>query len=176
MAVGMGARVTVADINTTTLLHLDAEYQGRIETLAANSESLAATMPTADVLIGAVLVPGAKAPKVISREMIRRMAPGSVAVDVAVDQGGCFETTRPTTHHNPIYIEEGVLHYAVANMPSLTARTSTLGLSNVTLPVLLKLAKGVERALQDSNIAHGLTTKGGEVVHPAVREALKSQV
>lgn len=176
VAVGMGARVTLVDINPSVLARVDALYAGRIETLAGPHDWVEAAVADADLLIGAVLVPGALAPKVVTRKMIAAMAPGSVAVDVSVDQGGCFETTHATTHRQPTYVEEGVVHYAVANMPSLTARTSTLGLANATFPVLRRLAADFEGTLNDPYVHEGLTTRGGVVVHPRVAEALRNQI
>lgn len=173
VAVGMGARVTLVDINPGVLARIDAAYPGRIETLAGPHDWIEKAVADADLLIGAVLVPGALAPKVVTRKMIAAMSPGSVAVDVSVDQGGCFETTRATTHRHPTYVEEGVVHYAVANMPSLTARTSTLGLANATFPVLRRLAADFEETLHDPYVHEGLTTRAGVIVHPRVAEALR---
>jgi alanine dehydrogenase len=171
-AVGLGARVTVVDRNPAVLQNLDAIYAGRIETLTPTEESLTIAVRSADLVIGAVLIPGAKAPRLVTRKMVKSMEAGSVIVDVSVDQGGCIETTRVTSHHAPTYVEEGVVHYAVPNMPSLVSRTTTQALSNATLPVLLALAQGVGLALQDRHIHAGLTTDGGAIVHPKVAEAL----
>ena len=131
-------------------------------------------MPAADLVIGAVLVPGAAAPKLVSRAMVRVMQPGSVLVDIAIDQGGCFETSRPTTHADPTYVEEGVIHYCVTNMPGAVARTSTFALNNATLPFVLALAdKGWRRALaEDPHLCAGLNIHGGQVTHAAVGAAL----
>ncbi len=173
IAVGMGARVTVLDVSTEALRAVDDQYDGRVQTMPALENHVAEAVRRADLVIGAVLVPGARAPVVVTREMIRSMTRGSVVVDVAVDQGGCFETTRPTTHHAPTYLEEGVIHYAVSNMPSLTARTSTLGLADVTLPVLRRLARDPLAAMRDDeHLANGLTTYNGAVVQPVVSESL----
>ncbi len=171
-AVGMGARVTAVDVNPTVLTRIEREYAGRVETLMDDPVRLAETLRTTDLLVGAVLVPGAKAPQVVSREMVKDMGKNTVIVDIAVDQGGCIETTRPTTHEEPTYIEEDVIHYAVTNMPSLVSRTSTLALSSVTLPVLRRIAKDPDEALSDAGIRLGLTTHDGSIVHPAVKAAL----
>jgi alanine dehydrogenase len=176
VAVGFGARVTVLDTNAATLRHLDTIFSGRIETVVATPDNIADVVQESDLLIGAVLVPGAKAPKVVTRAMLATMEPGSVAVDVAVDQGGCFETTKPTTHSRPTYVEEGVIHYAVANMPSIVSRTSTIGLANATFPVLLRLAANPVSALREPHIANGLMSTGGAIVHPKVAEALGFQL
>jgi alanine dehydrogenase len=174
MAVGAGARVTLLDINPAALRHLDAQYAGRVETATASAENLERLVPHADLLIGAVLIPGARAPHLVSRAVIAKMEPGSVAVDVSVDQGGCFETTRPTTHRDPTYVEAGVVHYAVTNMPSIVARTSTLGLADVTLPILRRLARDPAQALADKHIGDGVNVRGGKIVHPAVAAALQT--
>lgn len=173
IAVGMGASVCVLDISALALEKIEQRYGSRVDTLFASPRNVTRAVAEADLLIGAVLIPGAKAPKIVTRAMIAGMEPGSVAVDVAVDQGGCFETTRPTTHREPTYVESGVIHYAVGNMPAMAARTATLGLSHATLPVLLKLAANMESALRDNvHIQQGLTTYLGAVVHPAVAAGL----
>ncbi|MCP9446778.1 MAG: alanine dehydrogenase [Nitrospira sp.] len=173
IAVGMGARVTVINLDIDRLRYLDDLYQGRIETRVASAAAVEQAVCEADLVIGAVLVPGAKAPKVVSRAMVSRMKRGAVVVDVSVDQGGCFETTRPTTHSDPVYIVDGVLHYCVANMPGIVPRTSTLALTNATLPYLLRLASdGVERAIRDdSGLAKGVNLKEGLVTCRGVAEA-----
>lgn len=182
MAVGLGARVTVIDVSSAALREVDGRYAGRVETLLVTPETgavsegvFARRVVSADLLIGAVLVPGARAPKLVSRALLRQMEPGSVVVDVSVDQGGCFETTQPTTHHAPTYVEEGVIHYAVANMPSIVARTSTLGLAAVTFPVLKKLVatNAVLSTLRaDADLRNGLTTFDGAIVRPEVAASL----
>jgi alanine dehydrogenase len=158
VAVGFGARVVVADRSSRVLGTLDNAYNGRVETLVPTSDALARVVPGADLIIGAVLVPGARAPVLVSRPMVQSMAPGSAIVDVAVDQGGCVATTRPTTHAEPTYVDEGVIHYAVTNMPALVPRTATLALTNATLPYLLALAgAGVQAALRaDPALARGV--------------------
>lgn len=173
IAVGMGARVTVINLDLERLRVLDEHYQGRIVTRAATQEAVEETVPTADLLIGAVLVPGARAPKLVSRRLVARMRKGAVIVDVAVDQGGCIETTKPTTHSDPVYLVDGVLHYGVANMPGIVPRTSTGALTNVTLPYVLRLAtEGVETAIRsDPGFSKGVNLYNGSVTCPAVAEA-----
>lgn len=173
MAVGLGARVTVINLDLDRLRVLDEQYQGRIATRAASSAAIEDTVATADLVIGAVLVPGMKAPTLVSRSLVSRMKPGSVIVDVAVDQGGCVETTRPTTHSDPIYVAEGVIHYCVANMPGIVPRTSTHALTNATLPYLIRLASdGVDRAIHsDPGLAKGVNLKDGRVTYRGVAEA-----
>jgi alanine dehydrogenase len=149
IAVGMGAQVTVINLDVERLRHLDDQYQGRIITRAASSTTIEEAVCSADLVIGAVLVPGAKSPTLVSRSLVSGMKPGSVIVDVSVDQGGCVETTRPTTHSEPVYVVDGIVHYCVANMPGIVPRTSTYALTNATLPYLLRLASdGVDRAIQ----------------------------
>jgi alanine dehydrogenase len=173
MAVGLGAQVTVINLDIERLRELDDQYQGRIVTRAASSAAIEETVCSADLVIGAVLVPGAKAPKLVSRALVSRMKPGSVIVDVSVDQGGCVETTRPTTHSDPVYVVEGVVHYGVANMPGIVPRTSTYALTNATLPYLLQLAsRGLDRAIQaDPGLAKGVNIKDGQLTCRAVAEA-----
>ncbi len=173
IAVGMGAQVTVVNLDVERLRHLDDQYHGRIVTLASSAASIDHAVRAADLVIGAVLVPGAKAPKLVSRSLVAQMKPGSVIVDVAVDQGGCVETTKSTTHSDPVYTVEGVLHYCVANMPGIVPRTSTAALVNTTLPYLLQIASlGVDRAIQaDPGLAKGVNLKDGQVTHPGVAEA-----
>lgn len=173
IAVGMGARVTAINLDIDRLRYLDDVYQGRIETRAASVAAVEQAVGEADLVIGAVLVPGAKAPKVVSRAMVSQMKRGAVVVDVSVDQGGCFETTRPTTHSDPVYLVDGVLHYCVANMPGIVPRTSTLALTNATLPYLLRLASdGVERAIHDDpGLVKGVNLKEGLVTCRGVAEA-----
>jgi len=173
IAVGMRAIVRVLDINAKRLAYLSDIFEGRVDLVVPNRARTASYVAESDVVIGAVLVAGAKAPKLVSREMISSMRDGSVVVDIAIDQGGCFETSRPTTHSEPTYVEEGVVHYCVANIPGAVARTSTLALTSVTLPYLVRIAdEGVEGAVaKDPNLAKGLSTLGGDLVHGPVAEA-----
>jgi alanine dehydrogenase len=169
-AVGLGADVVVLDINLDRLRYVDDMFGGRVVTLASNSFNLTRVVQRADLLIGAVLVTGAKAPMLVTEAMVITMKPGAVIVDVAVDQGGCIETTRPTSLVEPIYELHGVVHYAVTNMPSLVARTSTFALTNATLPYALELAnRGVREAVRHNpDLARGVNVWAGHVVHPAV--------
>src|ERR687897_435391 len=173
IALGMRALVSVLDVNPKRLAYLSDIFEGRADLVIPNRARTAAYVRGADVVIGAVLVAGAKAPKIVTRDMVASMRDGSVIVDVAVDQGGCIETSRPTTHSDPTYVEEGVVHYCVANIPGAVARTSTLALTSVTLPYLLEIAdKGVEGAAQkDPVLAKGLSTLGGSLVSEPVAEA-----
>jgi alanine dehydrogenase len=174
IAAGMRARVTVLDRNPRVLDALDREFGGAVATLYATTDAIEQAVVEADLVIGAVLVPGAAAPRLVSRAMVGRMRPGSVLVDVAIDQGGCFETSRPTTHAEPTYLVDGVVHYCVTNMPGAVARTSAVALNNATLPFTLQLAaKGVPRALAENpHLAQGLNVHAGRIVHPAVAAAL----
>lgn len=176
MAVGLGADVSVFDLNPLRLAYLDDLYGGRITTIVSNAEALADEAALSDLIIGAVLVTGARSPKVVTRAMLSQMRPNSVAVDVSVDQGGCFESTKPTTHTNPTYFDSGVLHYCVSNIPGAVARTSTFALTNVTLPYLRKLAGfGLRKALkEDPALAKGLNVHAGEITQKAVAEAYES--
>jgi alanine dehydrogenase len=178
MAAGLQAQVTVLDKSLARLAQLDSELGGRITTLYATREAIEHSVIEADLVIGAVLVPGAAAPKLVDRAMLKKMKRGAVLVDVAIDQGGCFETSHPTTHDAPTYIEDGVVHYCVANMPGAVARTSTFALGNATLPFVLALAdQGWRRALhQDPHLRAGLNIAGGHVTHPAVAQALGLKV
>ncbi len=173
IALGMRAIVSVLDTNPKRLAYLSDIFEGRADLVIPNRARTAAYVKGADVVVGAVLVAGAKAPKIVSREMVASMKPGSVVVDVAVDQGGCIETTRPTTHSDPTYVEEGVVHYCVANIPGAVARTSTLALTSVTLPYLVKIAdEGVEgAAASDPALFKGLSTLHGSLVSEPVAEA-----
>lgn len=173
IAVGMGAQVRVISLDVEQLRYLDDQYQGRIVTLTSTTAAIEDAVQSADLVIGAVLIPGAKAPKLVSRSLVSRMKPGSVIVDVSVDQGGCVETTRPTTHSDPVYVVDGVVHYCVANMPGIVPRTSTYALTNATLPYLLQLAgDGVERVIRsDAGLAKGVNLKDGKVTHRGVAEA-----
>ncbi|GAP63502.1 alanine dehydrogenase [Ardenticatena maritima] len=172
IALGMGANVVILDINVDRLRYLEEIFGGRLTTIASNTHNIAEAVKRADLLIGAVLVKGAKAPKLVTREMVSTMKPGSVIVDVAVDQGGCIETTRPTTHSNPTFFVDGVLHYCVANMPGAVPRTSTYALNNATLPYTLKLAAhGLDAIRQDPALAKGVNVFKGHITYPAVAEA-----
>ncbi len=174
MAVGMRADVTIYDISNDRLAELDMFFSSQIKTQYASKAAIAAAVAKAHLVIGAVLVPGAAAPKLVTREMLKTMKRGSVLVDIAIDQGGCFETSHATTHDDPVFIEEGVIHYCVANMPGAVARTSAFALNNATLPFALKLANlGAERAMAaDPHLAAGLNVAGGQIRHRAVAEAL----
>ena len=174
VAVGMGANVTILDRSLTRLAWLDTTFDGRLTTLYSTVDALENAVIKADLVIGAVLVPGAAAPKLVTRAMLKTMRPGTVIVDVAIDQGGCFETSRATTHQNPTYVEEGVVHYCVANMPGGVARTSTFALTNATLPFALALAdKGYRKALlDDPHLREGLNVHLGKLTYKAVAEAL----
>ncbi len=175
MAVGLGAEVTILDININRLRYLDDVFGSRIKTLASNSYNIAQAVKEADLLIGAVLIPGARAPKLVTEEMVKTMKPGSVIVDVAIDQGGSVETVdRVTTHTNPTFTKYDVVHYSVANIPGAVARTSTFALTNVTIPYALKLANmGYKAAIeQDLALAKGVNTIEGRVTYKAVAEAL----
>ena len=173
MAVGLGADVSILDINVTRLRELDAQYAGRLKTIASNSLEIERSVTEADLVIGSVLIPGAKAPKLVSNELVSRMKPGSVLVDIAVDQGGCFEDTRPTTHENPTFRVHDTLFYCVANMPGAVPNTSTYALTNVTLPYALALANlGVKKALEkDATLAAGLNVAAGKVTNKSVSAA-----
>ncbi len=173
MALGMGANVTILDRNVERLRYLDQVLHGRIHTLASNRQNVAAAVREADVVIGGVLIAGAKAPKLVTREMIGTMRPGAVVIDVAIDQGGCIETAKPTSHSDPIYTVDGVIHYCVTNMPGAVPRTSTFALSNVTLPYALELADlGLDEAItRDPVLAKGVNVLDGRVTYAAVAEA-----
>lgn len=174
MACGMGADVTILDRSLPRLRQLDAEYGGRVNCVYSTAETIEEYALQADMVVGAVLIPGAAAPKLLSREIISQMKRGSVVVDVAIDQGGCFDTSKATTHQDPTYVVDGVVHYCVANMPGAVPRTSTLALNNATLPFTLALAnKGYKRALQeDVDLARGLNIHTGKVTYAAVAETL----
>ena len=174
VAAGMGANVTVLDRSVPRLSYLDDVFMGRLTTQFSSAGAVAELIRTADMVVGAVLIPGAAAPKLISRAQLATMQPGAVLVDVAIDQGGCFETSRPTTHQDPIYEVDGIVHYCVANMPGAVARTSTQALGNATLPFLLALAdKGWKQAVQDdAHLMAGLNTHAGRLTYAAVGEAL----
>lgn len=175
MAMGLGANVTILDVNVDRLRYLDDLFGGRINTVMSNSYNIAEAVKKADLLVGAVLIPGAKAPRLVTEAMVKTMKPGSVIVDVAIDQGGSIETIdRVTTHSEPIYEKFGVIHYSVANMPGAVARTSTFALTNVTLPYALQLAnKGWLKAVQENGaLAKGVNVTGGYCTFKAVADAL----
>lgn len=172
MAAGLGADVTITDISLPTLRHV-AETMPRVKTLYSSRHNIESQLPDVDLVIGSVLIPGAKAPKLVTRDMLKLMRPGTVMVDVAIDQGGCFETSHPTTHSEPTYTLDGVVHYAVANIPGAVPRTSTLALTNATLPYAIRLAnKGWRQACrEDAALAQGVNMVDGKVTFPAVAEA-----
>lgn len=170
IAVGMGAQVTLLDVNVNRLTELEALFGARVELLYSQGSAIAETVPTADLLIGAVLVPGQRPPTLVKRALVQQMQDGSVMVDVAVDQGGCIETLRPTSHTHPVYIEEGVVHYGVPNMPGAVPWTATQALNNSTLPFVVKLAnQGIDALSTDEALAKGLNVKNHHLVHPAVQ-------
>jgi alanine dehydrogenase len=173
LAAGLGARVTILDVSLERLRYLDEVMPANVQTLFSNRHNILEQIATADLVIGGVLIHGAAAPKLIRREDLKTMRQGSVIVDVAVDQGGCVETTRPTTHQDPVYIIDGVVHYAVANMPGGVPNTSTLALTNATFPYLQQLAnKGWKQALRDSEaLRQGLNIVDGKITYGAVAEA-----
>ncbi len=174
MAIGLGANVKVFDLSTDRLRELDIALGGRAECLFSTTSALDEALATADLVVGAVLVPGATAPKVVSAQQVSQMRPGAVMVDISIDQGGCFETSKTTTHDDPTYTVDGVIHYCVANMPALVARTATQALSNATLPFVRALAGfGPEAAMaRDEHLAAGLNVKGGQICHPEVAQTL----
>ena len=174
MAVGMRADVTIYDINNDRLAELDMFFSSQIKTAYASKAAIAAAVKNAHLVIGAVLVPGAAAPKLVTRDMLKTMKRGSVLVDIAIDQGGCFETSHATTHDDPVFKVDGIIHYCVANMPGAVARTSAFALNNATLPFVLKLANlGAEAAIAaDPHLANGLNVSGGKIRHQAVADAL----
>jgi len=173
IAAGMGADTTIMDINMSRLRYLDDVMDKNVNTMFSSEANIKRLLPDVDLIIGAVLKPGAKAPHLITREMLKNMRPGTVLVDVAIDQGGCFETSKPTTHDDPIYVIDDVVHYCVANMPGAVPYTSTLGLTNVTLPYAVDLAnKGWKKALkEDEELKMGLNIAEGKIVYKDVAEA-----
>jgi len=173
IAAGMGANTTIMDINMSRLRYLDEVMDKNVSTMFSSEANIHRMLPDVDLIIGAVLKPGAKAPHLITRKMLKEMRPGTVLVDVAIDQGGCFETSKPTTHDNPIYVVDDVVHYCVANMPGAVPYTSTLGLTNVTLPYAVDLAnKGWKKALnEDEELKMGLNIAEGEIVYKDVADA-----
>ena len=174
MATGLRADVTIYDISNDRLAELDMHFGSQIKTAYASRDAIARAVDEAELVIGAVLVPGAAAPKLVTREMLKTMKRGSVLVDIAIDQGGCFETSHPTTHDDPVFVVDGIIHYCVANMPGAVARTSAFALNNATLPFALKIANlGAKEAMrQDPHLANGLNVSGGKIRHQAVAEAL----
>ena len=172
MAAGLGADVTIADISLPRLRQLDIETPANVHTLYSSEHNIRKMLPTVDIIVGSVLVPGDKTPHLITKEMLKLMEPGTVLVDVAIDQGGCFETSRPTTHSDPVYIEEGIVHYCVANIPGAVPNTSTLALTNATLRYAIALAdKGWQQACKDDGaLAKGLNIVEGKVVFKAVAD------
>ncbi|HEV2127808.1 MAG TPA: alanine dehydrogenase [Thermomicrobiales bacterium] len=173
MALGLGANVTIIELSLDRLRYLDDVLHGRINLLASNRKTIADAVVKADLVVGSVLIPGARAPKLVTADMVSTMKAGSVMVDVAIDQGGCFETSKPTTHSDPTYVVDGVIHYCVTNMPGAVARTSTLALSTVTVPYGIKLANQgfVEAVTSDEALAKGVNVANGKVTHEGVAEA-----
>lgn len=178
VAIGMGAEVTIIDLNVERLRYLDDVLGGRVHTLASTRLNIARAVERADLVVGAVLIPGAKAPKLVTREMVDTMQPGSVMVDVAIDQGGCFETSHPTKHSDPTFLVNHVIHYCVTNMPGALARTGTIGLTNVTTPYGVAIAsKGWEKALaEDAALAMGANVINGAIVQPGVASAFGKEL
>lgn len=174
MAIGMEAEVIVIDKSLRRLKELDFQFGAKLHTIFSTRDAIDACVQRADLVIGAVLVPGATAPQLVNRELLQKMQPGSVLVDVSIDQGGCFETSRPTTHEKPTYTVDGIVHYCVANMPGGVPRTSTVALNNATLPFILDLAnKGLKEALlSDHHLLNGLNVHKGTITHEAVSNAL----
>jgi len=172
MAVGLGASVTILDTNLDRLRYLDDVFHGRVNTLASNKAHLEEACRHADLLIGGVLIPGASAPKLVTRAMVSGMKPGSVIVDVAIDQGGCVETAHATTHSHPTFVVDGVTHYCVANMPGAVPRTSTIALTNATLPYTRRIAnQGFAKAIEDPGFAEGVNVYQGKITYRAVAES-----
>jgi alanine dehydrogenase len=173
MALGSGAKVTLIDVNLNRLRELDDIFNGRLYTVASNSYNITRAVSEADLVIGGVLIPGATAPKIVTREMVRGMKKGAVIVDVAIDQGGCIETAKPTTHSDPSYVVDGVVHYCVTNMPAAVPYTSTLALTNATFPYVMKLAKiGASEAIRtDLSIREGVNTYHGHITYKAVAQS-----
>jgi alanine dehydrogenase len=171
MAVGMGAQVTMLDVNVDRLSYLETLFGSRVTYLYSNAHNIETVVRTADLVIGAVLIPGKRPPMLVSKTLVGEMKPGAVIVDVAVDQGGCIETVRPTSHTQPVYVESGVVHYGVPNMPGAVPWTATQALNNSTAPYVMKLAdRGLEALTLDRNLAKGLNIRSGKIVHPAIQE------
>jgi alanine dehydrogenase len=177
MAIGMGAQVVVIDKSLERLYHLDLQFGSKIITIYSTTDSIERNILKADLVVGAVLVPGGHSPKLVTEKMVKQMRAGSVIVDVSIDQGGCFETSRPTTHQDPTYVKDGVVHYCVSNMPGAVPRTSTFALNNATLPFVLALANlGFKQALRaDSHLLNGLNVFEGKLTHQAVADALHEE-
>jgi len=176
MAVGLHAEVTVVDRSLARLRQLDAQFGGRVRTAFSTAAIIEALVSEADLVIGTALIPGAAAPKLVTRPMLQKMKPGSVLVDVSIDQGGCFETSKPTTHSNPTFVVDGIVHYCVANMPGAVARTSTFALTNATLPFVKALAAGSGETLAaDAHLRNGVNVHAGAITHAAVAQALGMQ-
>lgn len=177
MAMGMGAHVTVIDKSLERLYHLDLQFGSKITTIYSTTDAIEKHVSQADLVIGAVLVPGGSAPKLVTLDMIKKMRAGSVIVDVSIDQGGCFESSKPTTHQNPTFILDGVVHYCVTNMPGAVPRTSTFALNNATLPFILELANlGYKQAMKnDPHLTRGLNVYKGKLTHQAVANALQQE-
>lgn len=175
IAQGMGARVTLLDRSLSRLRQLDEQFNGRIQCLYASTDAIEQCLASVDLVVGAVLIPGASAPKLLSREQVAQLRPGSVLVDVAIDQGGCFATSRPTTHTQPTYVEQGVTHYCVANMPSAAARTATMALNHATLPYVIALAdQGLAAAVEQyAGLKAGINVHRGHLCHPSVAASLE---
>lgn len=172
LASGMEAEVTVLDLDVGKLRYIDSIHKGRIKTLMSNRLTLEELLPTTDLLIGAVLIPGARAPEVVTEDMVATMRPGAVIVDISIDQGGCVATSRMTTHSDPTYVERGVVHYCVGNMPGAVPHTSTYALTNVTVPYAVRLANGVRQALEaDPGLRKGVNVAHGEITNAGVAEA-----
>jgi alanine dehydrogenase len=177
IAVGMGAQVTILDISVDRLSYLETIFGSRVELLYSSTAQIEAVVPEADLLVGAVLVLAQKAPVLVSQKLVQQMRPGSVIVDVAVDQGGCIETVRPTSHSHPTYLEAGVVHYGVPNMPGAVPWTATQALNNSTLPYVLKLANfGLAALDKDPVLAKGLNVQNNHLIHPAVQQVFPDLV
>jgi len=178
MAIGLGADVTLVDRSLPRLRELSARFDNRIKTAYPTQEKVSELVAEADLVIGSVLVPGAAAPKLVTAEMVKRMKSGSVLVDISIDQGGCFETSRPTNHEEPTFVQDGVIHYCVTNMPGAVPRTSTFALCNATLPYVIDLADlGTQAAMQHNKaLAQGLNVENGQITHPSVKTALEGSV
>jgi alanine dehydrogenase len=171
MAVGMGAQVTILDVNVDRLSYLETLFGSRVTYLYSNAYNIETVVRTADLVIGAVLIPGKRPPMLVSKALVGEMKPGAVIVDVAVDQGGCIETVRPTSHTQPVYVDSGVVHYGVPNMPGAVPWTATQALNNSTAPYVMKLAdRGLEALTVDRNLAKGLNIRAGKIIHPAIQE------
>lgn len=177
IALGLGARVTILDLSLDRLRYIDDTFNGQVSTIFSATEHIAELLPSADLLVGAVLIPGKQAPRIVTTDMVRTMKPGSVIIDVSVDQGGCIETVRPTTHSQPTYVWNGVVHYGVANIPGAVPWTSTRALTNTTMPYVLKLANnGYQSAVDNPALSRGINIHAGEIVHTGVAEAVRQSL